>query len=90
MGIGIEMNIILAYAFGLILLYFLGWLFIVPIKMILKLMVNAIIGGLLLVLFNFIGGFLDFAIGLNPINALIVGFLGVPGLILLVVLKLVL
>jgi len=34
MGIGIELNVILAYAFGLILLYLVGWLLVVPIKIV--------------------------------------------------------
>lgn len=90
MGIGIELSVILAYVFGLVLLYFIGWILIIPIKFIAKLIINGIIGGVLLVILNLFGGLIGFSIGINPINALVVGFLGVPGLILLIVLKLIL
>ncbi|WP_202709457.1 pro-sigmaK processing inhibitor BofA family protein [Sporosalibacterium faouarense] len=87
---GIELSVILAYVFGLILLYFIGWILIVPIKIIGKLIINGILGGIALIIVNFIGGFLNFSIGINPINAVIVGFLGIPGLILLIVLQIIL
>ncbi|MTI48797.1 MAG: pro-sigmaK processing inhibitor BofA [Firmicutes bacterium] len=90
MGMGIELSVILAYVFGLILLYFIGWILIVPIKIIGKLIINGILGGIALIIVNFIGGFLNFSIGINPINAVIVGFLGIPGLILLIVLQIIL
>ncbi len=87
MGLGVEFNIILAYAFGLILLYIIGYILLVPIKWIIKLIYNGIIGGILLFLFNLIGGFWDISIAINPLTALIAGFLGVPGVILILILK---
>lgn len=91
MGTGIELNVILAYVLGLVLLYFLGWLFIISTKLLIKLIINSVIGGICLILFNLVAGtFFKFSIGINPISALIVGFLGVPGLLLLIALKLIL
>lgn len=87
MGLNIEFTVILAYAFGLILLYIIGWLLIVPIRVILKLIANAIVGGIALIVLNFIGGFIGISIGVNPITALVVGVLGVPGVILLLVIQ---
>ena len=87
MGLNIEFTVILAYAFGLILLYIIGWLLIVPIRVILKLIANAIVGGITLIVLNFIGGFIGISIGINPITALVVGVLGVPGVILLLVIQ---
>jgi len=87
MGLGIELNVILAFAFGLILLYLLGWLLIIPVKYLFKLIVNGIIGGVLLLIVNFIGRFIGIYVGINPVTALIAGFLGVPGVILLIVLQ---
>jgi len=87
MGIGIELNVILAYAFGLILLYLVGWLLVVPIKIVGKMIVNGIIGGILLIIINFFGGFFGIGIGINPVTALIAGFLGIPGIILLFVVQ---
>ncbi len=87
MGVGVELNIILAYAFGLILLYIIGYLLLVPIKWIIKLIYNGIIGGLMLLLLNFIGSFFNIGIAINPVTALVAGLLGVPGVILMLILQ---
>lgn len=87
LGIGLEVNVIFAYVFGLILLYLVGWLLIIPLKHILKLIINGIIGGIVLVILNFFGKFIGIAIGINPITALVVGVLGVPGIILLLIVQ---
>jgi len=83
----IDIGAILAYAFGLLMLYAIGRMLLGPIRLVLKLMYNAVVGGLILVLLNFIGNYVGLHIALNPVNALIVGFLGVPGVLLLIVLK---
>jgi inhibitor of the pro-sigma K processing machinery len=49
MGISVDFSVILAYAFGLLLLYIVGWLLVMPLKFILRLLYNGIIGGLMLV-----------------------------------------
>lgn len=87
MGIGMEINIILAYAFGLILLYIVGYALLVPIKIVIKLVYNGIIGGIALLILNFIGGFFQIGIAINPITALVAGFLGVPGILLMLGLR---
>ncbi|MCC5909547.1 MAG: pro-sigmaK processing inhibitor BofA family protein [Clostridiaceae bacterium] len=84
---GFELSIILAYAFGLILLYMIGWVLLIPIKLIMRLIWNGVIGGIMLLLVNFIGGMWGIYIAINPINALVTGFLGVPGVILLLLLQ---
>ncbi len=84
---GLELNIILAYAVGLILLYVLGWVLLIPLKWLVKLMWNGILGGIILFILNLIGGIWGISIGLNAFNAIIVGLLGIPGVILLLVLK---
>ncbi len=87
MGIGMEINIILAYAFGLILLYIVGYILLVPIKIVIKLMYNGIVGGIALLILNFIGGFFQIGIAINPVTALVAGFLGVPGIFLMLGLR---
>lgn len=71
-------------------LFLLGKIFILPIKSILKLVINSCIGGLLIYLINLVGGLFSFHIGLNYITAIFTGILGVPGVILLVILKVIL
>ena len=87
MGIGIELNVILAYAFGLILLYIIGYLLLVPIKWIVKLVYNGIVGGVMLLILNFVGGLFDYGIAINPITALVAGFLGIPGVIVMMIIR---
>ncbi len=84
------LNTILYYIIGLFLLYLLGLLLVWPIKKIVKLIFNGILGGITLLIFNFIGKFFGLSIAINPLNAIIVGFLGVPGVILLLVLQVIL
>ncbi|NLZ52747.1 MAG: pro-sigmaK processing inhibitor BofA [Thermoanaerobacteraceae bacterium] len=78
---------ILAYAFGLLLLYVVGRVLIMPLKIIIKLVYNALIGGIVLLMLNYIGGYAGLHIALNPVTALVVGFLGVPGVIMLLILQ---
>ena len=69
------------------LIFFIGKLFLLPIKKIIKLVFNTLIGGLVIYLINIIGASFGFHIGLNIITSLIVGILGIPGAILLIVLE---
>ena len=82
-----EFNVFLAYLFGIVLIYLVGRIFVMPIKFILKLIYNGLIGGLMLWVLNLLGGHIGFVIAINPMTALIAGFLGFPGVILLVLFK---
>jgi inhibitor of the pro-sigma K processing machinery len=84
------MSNLLAYLIGLVILYIVGMLLVIPIKLLIKLLINGLIGGVILFVFNLIGGLFGLSIIVNPINAVIVGFLGVPGVILLLILKILL
>ena len=64
-------------------------LFSAPLKLALKVLVNTLLGFAALFLLNLASGLTGFTLGLNLLNALTVGILGVPGLVLLVLLKLV-
>ncbi|HHW00924.1 MAG TPA: SigmaK-factor processing regulatory BofA [Clostridiaceae bacterium] len=83
----IPYGTIFAYFIGIILLYSLGRLLLTPLKFILKLIYNAIVGGIVILVINLIGRLIGFTIALNFVSALIVGTLGVPGLGLIVALK---
>ncbi len=87
MGISINFSVILAYAFGLLLLYVIGWLLVVPIKFVLRFLYNGIVGGLMLWLLNLVGSLFNIQVAINPVTALIAGFLGVPGVLLIIVLQ---
>lgn len=83
-----DITTIATYAAGIILLFIIAKLFLMPIKLIIKLVWNAILGGALLWLVNLVGGVFGFTIAINWMSALIVGLLGIPGVILLVIWKL--
>ena len=90
MGLGIDFMVVLFFALGLVLLYFTGWLLLAPLKFIMKLLVNGLLGGLMLLVINLIGGFFSVTIAINPLSAVIAGYFGLPGIILLLLLKLIL
>ncbi|MFA5634439.1 MAG: pro-sigmaK processing inhibitor BofA family protein [Anaerovoracaceae bacterium] len=83
----VEIGILLAYGFGILVLYILGYLFLVPLRFLLKLIGNSIAGGLFILVVNWIGGNWDIHIPLNLLSALFVGVLGLPGAILLLILN---
>lgn len=87
---GLELNIILAYAVGLILLYVVGWILLIPLKWIIKLMWSSILGGIMLFVINLVGGIWNITLTINPLSAAVAGVLGIPGVILLLLLKYVL
>jgi len=85
--VDLNINIIIAYAFGLFLLYLIARLLLVPLKILLRLLYNGLIGGVVLWVVNLVGGYFGLFIPINPITALVAGFLGVPGVVLLVLLQ---
>ena len=76
---------------NLIAAVFLVWLVIrlfrKPIRWILKLLLNTAIGFAALFLLNFFGSAIGITLGLNWINALVIGVTGFPGLVLLLLIK---
>ncbi len=82
-----ELTVIIAYLFGLMLLYILARLLLIPLRLAIRLLINGVIGGFLLWLVNLLGLFVGVYLPINPITALVAGFLGIPGVILLLVLK---
>ena len=58
-------------------------LFRTPIRIALKLIANTLLGFLALWAVNLTAGVTGIVLGLNPLNALIIGVLGLPGFIFL-------
>ena len=84
------MNTALAIILGLFLLLLTYKLFARPLRLLFKLLINSVIGLILLLLLNFIGGFFNIAIGINLFTVLLSGLLGLPGIALMLILQLVL
>lgn len=66
---------------GIALLYGIIKLFKLPFKII----YNSIVGVILLYVTNLLGAYIGIGVGINWITALIAGFLGVPGVIFLII-----
>lgn len=79
---------IITYLACICFLFIFGRIFIVPIKKVLKLVINSILGGLVIFLINLIGNSFGFHIGLNFFTSILIGILGIPGAVFLVILKL--
>ena len=82
-----ENYAIFAYIGCIVMLIIIGRLFIFPLKKIFKLIINSVIGTALIYIINLIGGNFNFHIGLNWWTILCTGILGIPGVILVVLLK---
>ena len=80
-------KMLLIYVACIIGIIIVGKVFIVPIKIIGKLIINSILGVVLLYIINLVGALWQFHIGINVITALVVGILGIPGAVLLAILK---
>ena len=78
-----DAGTIILYVIGLFFLYLLCWIFIKPIKWLLKLGGSCVLGGLGIGLFNLFFSGVGWQLAINPLTAMTTGVLGVPGLILL-------
>ncbi len=85
MEMSTEIGILLAYALGIFALYVVGYMFLVPIKILLRLVINSAAGAAAILAINWIGAYWDIHVPLNVFSAVIVGVLGVPGALLLVI-----
>lgn len=83
-----EVNSIIVYIACIIFLFLIGKFFVLPLKSIAKIIGNSILGGILIFVINAIGSIWSFHIGLNIGTAITTGILGIPGVVLLIFLKL--
>ena len=86
MGIAEKVLLVLLAVFALLAVL---KLFAAPLKLVGKLLVNTLLGFALLGLLHVTGLLARLALGLNLFNALDIAVLGVPGLALLVVLRMI-
>ena len=88
MGEAIWKEILLHILACICFLFIFGKIFIVPLKKILKLVFNSILGGIAIFIINLIGANFGFHIGLNIFTSIVVGLLGLPGVVCLIVVRL--
>ena len=86
----IPWELIASFAVGLSLICLTGYLLLVPMKFLWRLLAGGVLGALALMLVNLVGALFGFSVNVNPFTAMAVGFLGLPGAILVVLLQLLL
>lgn len=72
---------------GILLLFLFFKLFAKPIKWILKLLLNTLLGLVILVVVNYLGAFIGLKITVGWFSALVAGILGLPGVVLLLLIE---
>ncbi|MDL2235057.1 pro-sigmaK processing inhibitor BofA family protein [Christensenellaceae bacterium OttesenSCG-928-L17] len=84
-----TLGMLLTLGAALLVLYLICMLLVIPVKWILRLIGNGIVGFLILTLVNLAGGaLLNFTIPMSLINVLVAGIFGVPGVVVLVLIRL--
>ncbi len=82
----IPWELVLSFGLGLVLLYLVGWLLLVPMKLLWRLVAGGLLGGLALFLINRFGIMIGLDVPINPFTCLAVGVLGLPGAALVIAL----
>ena len=86
----IPWELTVSFVIGLALICLTGYLLLVPMKFLWRLLAGGVLGALALVLVNLVGNVFGFSVAVNPFTAMAVGFLGLPGAILVIALQLLL
>lgn len=79
---------IITYLACICFIFVFGRIFILPLRKIVKLVFNSVLGGVCIYGINLIGTTFNFHIGLNFFTSIIIGLLGLPGAVCLIVVKL--
>lgn len=85
---GIDLGIFLTYVGAVLLVLIFGRIFLWPLKIVLKLALNSVLGGIVILVINAVGSGFGLMIPLNMITAVTVGVLGLPGAVMLILLNL--
>jgi len=83
----IPWELILSFAVGLLLMGFVGYVLLVPMRFLWRLAAGAVLGIIILLTVNALGSIVGFSVAINPFTAMTVGFLGLPGAVLIVALQ---
>ena len=78
-----------AYILAIIIAVIILRIFSKPLKSVLWLCINSFLGGIGLILFNTVLASTGFSVAVNVVTSAVCGLLGIPGLVLLIILKLV-
>ena len=84
-----SFSTVMGYCLGLLILFVVTKIFFKPLRFIVKIFANSIIGALVLFLLNLLSPIFPLHIGINPITALVTGLLGLPGICLILLLQII-
>ena len=82
-----DTKMLLIFVSCIIGIFIIGKMFIVPLKIIFKFILNSVLGAIIIWIINLIGAIWSFHIGINIYTVLTVGILGIPGAILLILIN---
>jgi inhibitor of the pro-sigma K processing machinery len=85
-----NVNLVLAALFLVVIIYIGAQVIMKPLKLLSKLIINSVIGLVLLLLVNYGAARFSFVLPINLITILVAGFLGIPGILLLICFQLLL
>ena len=74
---------IVGYLLGILIVFVVSGVCLKPLKHIARFLINSFIGILLAMGINIIGAHWGIHVGINPVTSIILGMLGVPGVILI-------
>lgn len=83
-------NTIIIFLGCIMAIVLFGKMLVLPIRLLIKLILNSILGGLIITVINWVGMTFGLHIALNIFTVLFVGILGIPGAILLLIFKFIL
>ncbi|NLP36309.1 MAG: SigmaK-factor processing regulatory BofA [Firmicutes bacterium] len=82
-----DLNLAVAAIFALIVLFYLLKFLFGPGQVFFRFVGTGLMGAAILFLFNLVGGFFNLTLGINVLTSLLVGYMGLPGLIMLIILQ---
>jgi len=85
-----TINLVLAGLFLLVVIYIGAKVVMKPVKLLWKVAINSVVGLVLLLLVNYAAAHFGFVLPVNIITILVAGFLGIPGILLLICFQLLL
>lgn len=80
-----EFASVVGYILGVLIVLVLSGMCLKPLKTILKFLINSFCGILIIFVINTIGSMWGIHIGINPFTAIVVGVLGIPGVIAILI-----
>lgn len=79
------MSSLVYFIIAIVVIFVIAKLFAWPFKILIKLIINGVVGAILLYLVNFVGAGFGLAIPITAVTALVAGILGVPGVLFLII-----